>query len=79
MAPKLTVGVSFLLFSGKAKQEVIVVKKENDKYAKPLNSSMAANEKEIVNLGKQMENLRTNEELEKYGEEPDPQQDEKKN
>lgn len=54
------------------------MKKENDKYDKPLNSSMAANETEMVNLGKQMENLRTNEELEKYGEEPDPQQDEKK-
>lgn len=51
---------------------------QKDKNDSPYNSSMAANEKEIINLGKQMENLRTNQELKKYGEKPDPLQDEKK-
>lgn len=51
--------------------------KEFEKNHTPLNSSMAANEKEMINLGKQMENLRTNQELEEYGEKPDPLQDKK--
>jgi hypothetical protein len=39
----------------------------------PENSSMAANLEEMKNLGKQMENRRTNKELEEeYGKKPDP-------
>lgn len=64
-------------FAGKARAEVMEMGKGSNRYNKPLNSSMAANEKEIINLGKQMENLRTNQELKKYGEKPDPLQDEK--
>lgn len=63
---------------GKSLVEVILVKKENQKNDTPLNSSMAANEEEIVTLGKQMEKMRTNEELEEYGEKSDPLQDEGK-
>ncbi|CAM3630491.1 hypothetical protein [Mesobacillus zeae] len=41
----------------------------------PKNGSMAANEEEMENLGKQMENRRTGEELkEEYNKIPDPVQ-----
>lgn len=47
--------------------------KELPKNYVPKNSSMAANEKEMENLGKQMENRRTNEELkEETDKAPDP-------
>lgn len=36
----------------------------------PENSSMAPDMKEMKNLGKQMENLRTNEELKEWGKRP---------
>lgn len=48
-------------------------KKELDKNYTPRNSSMAENIEEMENLGKQMENLRTNKELkEDYDKYPDP-------
>ncbi|MBN8198898.1 hypothetical protein DFO70_107372 [Cytobacillus firmus] len=48
-------------------------KKELDKDYTPRNSSMAENIEEMENLGKQMENLRTNKELkEDYDKYPDP-------
>ncbi|WP_071459003.1 hypothetical protein [Bacillus massilinigeriensis] len=41
----------------------------------PENGSMAANEEEMENLGKQMEHRRTGEELKaEYGKTPDPEQ-----
>ncbi|PLT29128.1 hypothetical protein [Peribacillus deserti] len=42
----------------------------------PENSSMARNLKEMKFLGKQMENMRSNEELGTYGKHPDPVQHE---
>ncbi|WP_169816025.1 hypothetical protein [Peribacillus kribbensis] len=42
----------------------------------PENSSMASNLAEMKNLGKQMENMRSNEELVRYGKRPDPVQHE---
>ncbi|WP_180954315.1 hypothetical protein [Bacillus sp. M6-12] len=42
----------------------------------PENSSMARNLDEMKNLGKQMENLRTNEELKQWDKRPDPVQHE---
>ncbi|MBM7694228.1 hypothetical protein JOC77_003672 [Peribacillus deserti] len=42
----------------------------------PENSSMARNLAEMKNLGKQMENMRSNEELISYGKSPDPVQHE---
>ncbi|GLB58694.1 hypothetical protein [Cytobacillus sp. NCCP-133] len=54
-------------------------KKELDKDYTPRNSSMAENVEEMENLGKQMENLRTNKELkEDYEKYPDPIQNKKK-
>jgi hypothetical protein len=47
-------------------------KKELDKDFVPRNSSMAENVEEMHNLGKQMEHLRTGEELEEDGKHPDP-------
>ncbi|AGX03128.1 MULTISPECIES: hypothetical protein [Bacillaceae] len=47
-------------------------KKELDKDFVPRNSSMAENVEEMHNLGKQMEHLRTGEELEEDGKQPDP-------
>jgi hypothetical protein len=48
-------------------------KKELDKNYTPRNSSMAESIEEMENLGKQMENLRTNKELkEDYNKYPDP-------
>ncbi|MGV3264292.1 hypothetical protein [Cytobacillus pseudoceanisediminis] len=48
-------------------------KKELDKNYTPRNSSMTENIEEMENLGKQMENLRTNKELkEDYDKYPDP-------
>ncbi|MBM7586322.1 hypothetical protein JOC86_002874 [Bacillus pakistanensis] len=48
--------------------------KELDKNFVPDNGSMAPNMMDIKNLGKQMENLRTNEELEEVDKQPDPVQ-----
>ncbi|UII56730.1 hypothetical protein LS684_04490 [Cytobacillus spongiae] len=48
-----------------------------DKQSVPPNSSMAENLAEIEILGKQMENLRTNQELKEDDKHPDPIQDEK--
>ncbi|MBG9589802.1 hypothetical protein [Cytobacillus firmus] len=54
-------------------------KKELDKDYTPRNSSMAENIEEMENLGKQMENLRTNKELkEDYDKYPDPIQNKSK-
>ncbi|WML49808.1 hypothetical protein RCG23_07750 [Neobacillus sp. PS3-34] len=54
------------------------MKKELDKNYVPDNSSMAPNFEDMENLGKQMENRRTNQELkEEYGKKPDPIQHEK--
>ncbi|MCC3645089.1 MULTISPECIES: hypothetical protein [Bacillaceae] len=54
-------------------------KKELDKDYTPRNSSMAENIEEMENLGKQMENLRTNKELkEDYDKYPDPIQSKNK-
>ncbi|WP_264736709.1 hypothetical protein [Cytobacillus firmus] len=54
-------------------------KKELDKDYTPRNSSMAENIEEMENLGKQMENLRTNKELkEDYDKYPDPIQNKNK-
>ncbi|SFA81625.1 MULTISPECIES: hypothetical protein [unclassified Bacillus (in: firmicutes)] len=51
---------------------------ELDRNHTPENSSMAPNLEEMENLGKQMENRRTNQELkEDYGKKPDPIQHEK--
>ncbi|WP_270182392.1 hypothetical protein [Alkalihalobacillus sp. CinArs1] len=44
---------------------------------KPANSSMAMDEKEMKELGKEMEELETNQELKKNGRRPDPVQNEK--
>ncbi|MDP4162845.1 MAG: hypothetical protein Q8906_11595 [Bacillota bacterium] len=53
--------------------------KELDKNYVPKNSSMAPNIEEMENLGKQMENRRTGEELkEEYGKKSDPIQDDPK-
>jgi hypothetical protein len=41
----------------------------------PLNSSMAENMEEMKNLGKQVEQMKTNEELKEENKIPDPQQD----
>lgn len=50
-------------------------KNELPKNYVPKNSSMAANKEEMENLGKQMENRRTNKELkEEYDKAPDPVQ-----
>jgi hypothetical protein len=58
---------------GKGSIEVIdMKKKELDKDFVPRNSSMAENVEEMHNLGKQMEHLRTGEELEEDGKHPDP-------
>ncbi len=58
---------------GKGCIEVIEMKKkELDKDFVPRNSSMAENVEEMHNLGKQMEHLRTGEELEEDGKQPDP-------
>ena len=58
------------------------MKKEKDgldKDYQPDNGSMAPNMEDIKNLGKQMENRRTNKELkEEYGKKPDPIQHDKK-
>ncbi|MCP3741702.1 hypothetical protein [Rossellomorea sp. BNER] len=48
--------------------------KELDKSFVPDNGSMAPNMEDMENLGKQMENLRTNEELEEDHKQPDPVQ-----
>lgn len=53
-------------------------KKELDKNYTPRNSSMAENIEEMKNLGKQMENLRSNEELKEYEKYPDPIQNKEK-
>ena len=45
---------------------IVMTKKEEV----PENSSMAPDMKEMKNLGKQMENLRTNEELKEWGKRP---------
>lgn len=47
-------------------------KQELDRNYKPQNSSMAENVEEMKNLGKQMENLRTNEQLKADNKIPDP-------
>ncbi|WP_174730295.1 hypothetical protein [Mesobacillus harenae] len=48
-------------------------KTEFDKDYVPKNGSMAPNEKDMKNLGKQMENRRTNKELKQdYDKYPDP-------
>ncbi|MGA9226006.1 MAG: hypothetical protein WB217_06690 [Mesobacillus sp.] len=50
-------------------------KNELPKNYVPKNSSMARNEEEMENLGKQMENRRTGQDLkENYGKAPDPVQ-----
>ncbi|MEQ6378569.1 hypothetical protein RZN22_15715 [Bacillaceae bacterium S4-13-58] len=41
---------------------------------KPNNSSMAKNMKETIELGKIMEHIETNEEIQEKGKEPDPKQ-----
>ncbi|WP_180956464.1 hypothetical protein [Bacillus canaveralius] len=43
-----------------------------DKDITPMNGSMAPNMEEMKNLGKQMENLRTNQELKQDDKMPDP-------
>ncbi|KON89654.1 hypothetical protein AF332_24425 [Sporosarcina globispora] len=54
-------------------------KKELDRNYTPRNSSMAENIEEMENLGKQMENLRTNKELkEDYDKYPHPIQNKTK-
>ncbi|WP_170843742.1 hypothetical protein [Mesobacillus persicus] len=50
------------------------MKKELDKDYTPKNSSMANTVEEMKNLGKQMENLRTNKELKEDNKIPDPVQ-----
>ncbi|WP_377891497.1 hypothetical protein [Alkalihalobacillus sp. R86527] len=45
---------------------------------KPENSSMAMDEKEMKELGKEMEELETNQELKENGRRPDPVQSEKR-
>ncbi|MCA0173511.1 hypothetical protein [Bacillus sp. RAR_GA_16] len=50
-----------------------------DRKDKPENSSMAMDEQEMQQLGKEMEDLDTNDELKKKGRRPDPVQHEKKN
>ncbi|WP_273852558.1 hypothetical protein [Guptibacillus spartinae] len=50
-----------------------------DRKDKPENSSMAMDEQEMQELGKEMEELDTNDELKKKGRLPDPAQHEKKN
>ncbi|MDZ5474454.1 hypothetical protein SM124_22525 [Bacillus sp. 31A1R] len=52
-------------------------KAELDKNHTPQNSSMAVNIEEMKDLGKQMENLRTNRELLEDKKKPDPAQDQK--
>ncbi|WP_180955040.1 hypothetical protein [Bacillus sp. V3-13] len=47
-------------------------KNEMDKNNAPMNGSMAPNMEEMINLGKQMENLRTNQELKQDDKMPDP-------
>jgi hypothetical protein len=54
-------------------------KHEIDKNDEPNNSSMAHDMEEIVQLGKQMDRLRTNEELKKDNKQPDPVQYKEKN
>ena len=49
-----------------------------DRKDKPDNSSMAMDEKEMQELGKEMEELETNDELKKKGRRPDPVQHEEK-
>ncbi|WP_347552435.1 hypothetical protein ABFG93_08870 [Pseudalkalibacillus hwajinpoensis] len=49
-----------------------------DRKEKPENSSMAMDEKEMRELGKEMEELNTNDQLKKDGQRPDPVQHEKK-
>jgi hypothetical protein len=49
-----------------------------DRKDKPENSSMAMDEEEMQALGKEMEELETNDELKKKGHRPDPVQHEKK-
>lgn len=41
---------------------------------KPENSSMANNEEDMERLGKEMENMDTNREVKKKGQQPDPKQ-----
>ncbi|MBF0706941.1 MULTISPECIES: hypothetical protein [Bacillales] len=50
-----------------------------DHKEKPENSSMAMNEKEMAELGKEMEELDTNDEIKKKGKRPDPIQHKKEN
>jgi hypothetical protein len=56
------------------KKHEIDKKYELDKNDEPNNSSMAHDMEEIVQLGKQMVRLRTNEELKKDNKQPDPVQ-----
>ncbi|RDI48014.1 hypothetical protein [Falsibacillus pallidus] len=49
-------------------------KKERLSSDSPLNGNMTNSFEDIVWLGKQMEKLRSEEELEEYGEEADPEQ-----
>lgn len=49
-----------------------------ERKGKPENSSMAMDEKEMRELGKEMEQLDTNQELKKNGRRPDPVQNEQK-
>jgi hypothetical protein len=45
-----------------------------EEHKKPRNSSMASNEKEIEELGKEMEHLNTNKQVKEDGHQPDPEQ-----
>ncbi len=45
-----------------------------DRKEKPENSSMAMNEKEMKDLGKEMEEMETNDEVKKKDRKPDPVQ-----
>ncbi|MCA0989236.1 hypothetical protein [Guptibacillus algicola] len=49
----------------------------SERKEKPENSSMAMDEKEMRELGKEMEELETNQELKENGRRPDPVQNEK--
>ncbi|OIK12102.1 hypothetical protein BIV59_09970 [Bacillus sp. MUM 13] len=55
---------------GRLKTEVATLKDEVKKDYVPENSSMAQNLEEMKDLGKQMEHLRTNEELKEWGKRP---------
>ncbi|MGA9289809.1 MAG: hypothetical protein WBV93_15860 [Anaerobacillus sp.] len=50
-----------------------------DRKEKPENSSMAMNEKEMKDLGKEMEEMETNDQIKKKDRTPDPVQYNKKN